>query len=111
MVGSVVALAETLALCEAMDLDPDHLVSLLDGGPLGSPYGVQKLDEMRKGSYPAGFPVRLALKDLQLVEEAANQEELSLPLLGVLLERFRAAETGGHADEDLAAVFETVMGR
>lgn len=111
MVASVTALAETLALCEAMDLDADHLVSLLDGGPLGSPYGVQKLGEMREGSYPAGFPVRLALKDLELVEEVAEQEQLSLPLLGVLLDRFRAAEAGGHADEDLAAVFETVMRR
>lgn len=111
MVASVTALAETLALCEAMDLDPDHLVSLLDGGPLGSPYGVQKLGEMREGSYPAGFPVRLALKDLQLVEEVATHAELTLPLLGVLLDRFRAAEAGGHADQDLAAVFETVMSR
>jgi 3-hydroxyisobutyrate dehydrogenase-like beta-hydroxyacid dehydrogenase len=72
---------------------------------------VQKLGEMRKGSYPAGFPVRLALKDLQLVDEVARQEDLSLPLLDVLLERFGAAEAGGHADEDLAAVFETVAGR
>jgi 3-hydroxyisobutyrate dehydrogenase len=111
MMGTVAALAETLALCEAMGLDPDHLVALLDGGPLGSPYGVQKLGEMRKGSYPAGFPVRLALKDLQLVDEVARQEDLSLPLLDVLLERFGAAEAGGHADEDLAAVFETVAGR
>jgi len=111
MVASVTALAETLALCEAMDLDPDHLISLLDGGPLGSPYGVQKLGEMRERSYPAGFPVRLALKDLQLVQEVAEQEKLSLPLLGVLLDRFRAADAGGHADEDLAAVFEAVMGR
>ena len=111
MVGSVAALAETLALCEAMDLDPEHLVSLLDGGPLGSPYGVQKLGEMRERSYPAGFPVRLAVKDLQLVKEVAEQAELTLPLLEVLLERFGTAGAGGHADEDLAAVFETVMGR
>jgi 3-hydroxyisobutyrate dehydrogenase len=111
MVGSVTALAETLALCEAMDLEPEHLVSLLDGGPLGSPYGVQKLGEMREGSYPAGFPVRLALKDLELVREVADQAGLSLPLLGVLLERFAAAEAGGHGDEDLAAVYETVKGR
>src|SRR3954453_9611701 len=35
--------------------------SLLDGGPLGSAYAVEKLGEMRDHSYAAGFPVRLAL--------------------------------------------------
>jgi hypothetical protein len=39
--------------------------ALLGAGPLGSVYALQKLEEMHRHSYPAGFPVRLALKDLE----------------------------------------------
>ena len=52
-----------------MGLDQEQFIALLDGGPLGSAYAVQKLDEMVQHEYPAGFPVRLALKDLELVQE------------------------------------------
>jgi 3-hydroxyisobutyrate dehydrogenase len=41
MIASVAALAETMHLCEAMGLDHRHFEALLDGGPLGSAYGVE----------------------------------------------------------------------
>jgi hypothetical protein len=41
-----------------MGLDQRHFVALLDGGSLGSSYAMQKLGEMRRHDYPAGFPVR-----------------------------------------------------
>ncbi len=62
MITSVAALAETMHLCRVMGLDQEQFIALLDGGPLGSPYAVQKLNEMIRREYPAGFPVRLALK-------------------------------------------------
>jgi 3-hydroxyisobutyrate dehydrogenase len=93
-------------LCDAMGLDPQHFVSLLDGGPLGSPYVVQKLDEMRRHEYPAGFPVRLALKDLELVQEVEESSRVTMPLLDVTLARFRTAN-GDLAEQDLAAIYET----
>jgi 3-hydroxyisobutyrate dehydrogenase-like beta-hydroxyacid dehydrogenase len=69
MITSVAVLAESMHLCEAMGLDQQQFISLLDGGPLGSVYAVQKLDEMRRHEYPAGFSVWLAVKDLELVRE------------------------------------------
>jgi len=71
MIASVAALAETMHLCELMGLDQQQFIALLDGGPLGSSYGLDKHREMTRHEYPAGFPVRLALKDLQLVREVA----------------------------------------
>jgi 3-hydroxyisobutyrate dehydrogenase len=62
MIAMTAALAESMHLCQAMGLDQRRFIELLDGGPLGSAYGLQKLDEMRRHEYPAGFPVRLALK-------------------------------------------------
>ena len=105
MIASVAALAETMHLCEAMGLDQQQLVALLDGGPLGSPYALEKLGEMRRHEYPPGFPVRLALKDLRLVREVAGSQNVSMPVLDAVLQRFSEADAQ-HAEEDLAAVYE-----
>ncbi len=105
MITMVTALAESMHLCQAMGLDQQQFIALLDGGPLGSPYALQKLDEMRRHQYPAGFPVRLALKDLQLVSEVEQSSRARMPLLDVVLERFTTA-TPDLADQDLAAIYE-----
>jgi len=105
MIAMTAALAESMHLCEAMGLDQQQFIELLDGGPLGSAYGLLKLDEMRTHNYPVGFPVRLALKDLELVREVEQSSKAAMPLLDATLERFLAANED-HADEDLAAVYE-----
>jgi 3-hydroxyisobutyrate dehydrogenase len=105
MITMVAALAEAMHLCQAMGLDQQQFIELLDGGPLGSAYGLQKLDEMRRHEYPAGFPVRLALKDLALVREVQQSSRATMPLLDVVLERFTTASSD-FADEDLAAIYE-----
>ena len=105
MITSVAALAESMQLCEAMGLNQRHFVELLDGGPLGSPYAIQKLGEMQRHDYPAGFPVRLALKDLELVSEVEQSVSAAMPLLDVVRELFTTAN-GELADQDLAAIYE-----
>ncbi len=105
MIAMVAALAETMHLCELMGLDQQQFVTLLDGGPLGSSYGLQKLGEMQRHEYPAGFPVRLALKDLKLVKEVSNGSGVELPVLDAVLERVGGVE-GTRGDDDLAAVYE-----
>jgi 3-hydroxyisobutyrate dehydrogenase len=105
MIAMVTALAESMHLCQAMGLDQRQFIALLDGGPLGSVYALQKLDEMRRHEYPAGFPVRLALKDLELVREVEQSSRATMPLLDAVLERFGTASQE-HADQDLAAIYE-----
>jgi 3-hydroxyisobutyrate dehydrogenase len=105
MIVMVTALAESMHLCRDMGLDQQQFIALLQDGPLGSVYALQKLDEMCRHDYPAGFPVRLALKDLELVREVEQSSRATMPLLDATLERF---ETAGEdlADQDLAAVYE-----
>ena len=105
MITMVAALSESMHLCQAMGLDQQHFIALLDGGPLGSAYAVQKLDEMRRHEYPAGFPVRLAMKDLELVREVEQSSRTTMPLLDVVLERLSTASPS-LADQDLAAIYE-----
>jgi 3-hydroxyisobutyrate dehydrogenase len=105
MITMVAALAESMHLCQAMGLDQQQFIALLDGGPLGSVYALQKLDEMRRHEYPAGFPVRLALKDLELVREVEQSSQATMPLLEAVLETFMTASQD-LADQDLAAIYE-----
>src|SRR4051812_20662316 len=105
MIAMVAALAESMHLCQAMDLDEQQFIALLQDGPLGSAYAMQKLDEMRLREYPAGFPIRLALKDLELVREVEESAGAPMPLLDTVLDRFSTA-SHDHADEDLAAIYE-----
>lgn len=105
MIAMTAALAESMHLCDAMGLDQRQFVDLLDGGPLGSAYGLLKLGEMLAHDYPVGFPVRLALKDLELVREVEQSSKGAMPLLDATYGRFLAADED-HADEDLAAVYE-----
>jgi 3-hydroxyisobutyrate dehydrogenase len=105
MITMVAALAESMHVCQAMGLDQEQFIALLDGGPLGSVYALQKLDEMRRHKYPAGFPVRLALKDLELVREVQQSSRGTMPLLDVVLARFTTASED-LADQDLAAIYE-----
>ena len=46
MIAMTAVLGESMHLCEAMGLDQQQFVELLDGGPLGSAYGLMKLNEM-----------------------------------------------------------------
>ncbi len=105
MITVVAALAESMHLCEAMGLDQQQFIALLDGGPLGSAYALQKLDEMRRHEYPAGFPIRLALKDLELVREVEESSHATMPLLDAVLDRFTTSSQE-LADQDLAAIYE-----
>jgi 3-hydroxyisobutyrate dehydrogenase len=105
MITMVAALAETMQLCELMGLDQRQFIELLDGGPLGSAYALQKLGEMSRHEYPAGFPVRLAVKDLELVREVATGGDAETPLLDAALERMSDVSRS-HGDDDLAAVYE-----
>jgi 3-hydroxyisobutyrate dehydrogenase len=105
MITMVAALAESMHLCQAMGLDQQQFIALLDGGPLGSAYALQKLEEMQRHEYPAGFPVRLAVKDLELVSEVQQDSRATMPLLEAALERFTTV-SDDRADQDLAAIYE-----
>ncbi|MBT2234863.1 NAD-binding protein [Nonomuraea sp. NEAU-A123] len=88
MAASVVAMADTLLACRQLGVDPGLVLQVLDDGPLRMPYAMQKAEEMRAGSYPPGFPLALALKDLDLL---AGERDLPSPLSGVLQQALQQA--------------------
>jgi 3-hydroxyisobutyrate dehydrogenase len=98
--------AETIALAEGLDLDPQLFLEAVGGGPLDLPYLQMKGKAMIEGDFEPSFRLALAAKDAALVEDAAARAELDLPMLAAIRQRF-AEGVEQHGDEDLAATYLT----
>jgi 3-hydroxyisobutyrate dehydrogenase len=101
MTAATVAMADALQASDRLGMPRQALLDVLDSGPLGMPYALQKAQLMTTHDYTPGFPVELALKDIRLLEQA---EQRPTPLLRELDRRLTSAADAGHAHDDLAAV-------
>lgn len=99
--------AETLSFARRLGLDPVAIVDLLQSNPLGAPYAVQKARVMLAGDFTPAFALKHALKDAELAARAAQASGATLTLTSALLPRWRDTAAGGHADDDIAAVYLT----
>jgi len=99
--------AETLTFARRLGLDPAVVVGLLEQTPLGSPYAIQKARTMLAGDFAPAFALKNALKDAELAAQAAQEAGAELTVTSALLPRWRRAAAGGHADDDLAAIYTT----
>ena len=98
-------LAESIALAEAIDVDPAAFLDVVEGTAVGAPYVREKGTMMLDRSYPAQFPLRWLGKDVLLASGAAARQGLALrvaPAIGQLIE----AALGSHADDDMSALVE-----
>jgi 3-hydroxyisobutyrate dehydrogenase len=107
----VEAVAETIALTEALGIDPHLFIETIADGPLGSPYAVAKGQAMIGGDFAPGFALRLGFKDVELALDAARERHLELPVTSALVPRWEQAIADGHADEDVSAVIAAASPR
>jgi 3-hydroxyisobutyrate dehydrogenase len=98
--------AETLALAEGLGLDPSLVLDAVEGGPLDLPYLQMKGRAMIERSFEPAFRLALAAKDAALVEDAAAERGLDLPLVAAIRRRLEAA-VPEHGDKDMSATFLT----
>jgi 3-hydroxyisobutyrate dehydrogenase len=98
--------AETIALAEGLGLDPSLFFQAIEGGSLDLPYLRMKGRAMTERDFTPSFRLRLAAKDADLVEEAAFQHGLDLPLLGAVARRLNQG-AGEHGEEDFSATYLT----
>ena len=111
LLAFVSGLAETIALSQALGLDPQLFLDAVAGGALDAPYVQLRGLEMAAESFPPSFAVRLAHKDAGLVLEAAAQAGLTLPVAQAVEGELEQAVELGHGDDDVAAVYEAVKPR
>jgi 3-hydroxyisobutyrate dehydrogenase len=98
------AIAETIAFAEGVDIDPNNFLEAIKGGGLDIGYAHQKGPGMIDGELPVAFPLKHALKDTDLILDAARRHDLDLGLAPVVRERFARAAEAGHADDDMGMI-------
>jgi 3-hydroxyisobutyrate dehydrogenase len=108
LAAQVEGVAETIALTEAMGLDPRLFLDAIAAAPIGSQYAVAKGRAMVAGEFEPGFTLRLAFKDVGLALDAARQQGVELPMTDAIARRWRKAMPE-HADDDVDSVITVAV--
>jgi len=106
------ALAEAIALGLRSGLPRGRFLAVLGDTAVLSRSQKSKLENARRGEYPASFPLRLMFKDFSLIEQEALALSVPIPLTAAAAqvtaaEHARQSATG--ADEDFSAVIRTMQ--
>ncbi len=103
--GIIEAVAEAMAFARAQGLPLDKLIDTLGKGAGSSWYFVHRAPNMARGSYPAGFRVRLHAKDLGICHDMAARFGVALPVVERMRAEYAELEARGYGDEDISATF------
>jgi len=98
------AFGEAFATLRKAEVPPHtflEVMSKLFGSPVYSNYGRAIADEKFE---PAGFALRLGLKDVRLVLEAAEEFCAPMPLASLMRDQFLSAMAHGQRDQDWSSV-------
>jgi 3-hydroxyisobutyrate dehydrogenase-like beta-hydroxyacid dehydrogenase len=107
--AAIVAFGEALALARSFGLNREAVLDVLAESPIG-PAVKAKRANVEAGRYPASFKLRLAAKDMRLVDEAAEAAGIDLTEAHAAREVLEGAMERGAADLDVSAVIPTILG-
>jgi 3-hydroxyisobutyrate dehydrogenase len=93
--------AETMELADRFGIGHQQLADVIEGGPLDAPLADAKFHKMDRGDFAAEFPLEWALKDVDLVIDAAGGP--APPLLASLSGQWHAAVAAGYGRQDISA--------
>ena len=110
--GLVNSIAEALVLAEGAGVDRLVAYDVFASSPLGSPFFEYRRDWYeRPGEQPAIFRLDLAIKDLRLALDLAEEAGLDLPQATVNHRSLQAASAAGFGDYDVSGVAELLRSR
>ncbi|TML07513.1 MAG: NAD(P)-dependent oxidoreductase [Actinobacteria bacterium] len=96
------AVATSVALARRLGLETETVVDALGGGPLVSAWQAAKLQRILEDDFSAQFALSLALKDVHLALEAADEDRFAA--LGCLADEWQLVVDRGLGDQDLTVV-------
>jgi 3-hydroxyisobutyrate dehydrogenase-like beta-hydroxyacid dehydrogenase len=105
------SVAEALTMARQGGLDPALVVDVLSGGAAASQMLQVRGPMMAGGQFPAQMKLELFMKDLHLIQDAAQACGAALPLTDVAERLFAATQAAGHGAEDLAVVITEIQRR
>jgi 3-hydroxyisobutyrate dehydrogenase len=109
LVGTVTLLGETLALADALGLPRETAWEVLAATPLDA-QAERRRAVVDSGEYPPRFRLSLGRKDAELVQAAAEETGLDVPVLEAARAHLAAAEAAGLGAEDYSAVLKHIAG-
>jgi 3-hydroxyisobutyrate dehydrogenase/2-hydroxy-3-oxopropionate reductase len=107
--GTLALLGEALALAGGLGLDRDTALDVLARSPLGGQVE-RRRPALESGDFPLRFRLRLASKDLDLVEAAAGDAGVDLRVAPAARSWFDDATDAGWGDADYSAVLAFLTG-
>ena len=102
------SLAEALALGQKAGLEQGLLLDVLAQTAHVSPGQKAKMENVRRGEYPAQFPVRLIHKDLRLILDQAADLNVPMPMTAVAQQMF-SIQAVRDGDTDCSAVIQLTL--
>jgi 3-hydroxyisobutyrate dehydrogenase len=105
ILGLTENIGETIAFSRALGVDPAETLSTVRGGAMDTPYLHMKGNAIIDQAFDPSFPLSLAVKDADLVLQAAREAGIDLPLIEVAKRQFERAVKLGHGDKDMAATY------
>ena len=96
------AVVASVALAHRLGLATETVVDALAGGPLVSPWQAAKLQRIATGEFSAQFALSLALKDVRLALQAADDDRFAA--LACLADEWQQVVDQGLGNQDLTVV-------
>jgi len=100
------SVAETLALAERFEIEPERAYDVLASGALASPFVLYKRAAfLHPDTEPVAFSVGLMQKDLALAKQLARESSARIPSADAAAQVLDEAAERGLANADMASVF------
>jgi len=108
MVGAnTVALAEGMLFGASMGLDPQLMIDIVGPSAAGSTvFNIRSGIIKDRAWQPCAGPSKLLWKDLDIVEEQADELGLSAPILRLCNDYYKKIEKAGRLEDECAVVYE-----
>jgi 3-hydroxyisobutyrate dehydrogenase len=106
--SAIAAIAEALALAEALGVAGSDFQAALEGTAMDMGYVHEKGEMMLRRTYSAHGLLRNGVKDAELALAAARQMGMSDGVIGAAARIMREAADMGYSEVDMAAAFEAV---
>ena len=103
-------LGEALALAESLGLPLESAFEILEPTQLG-PQAARRRGDIEGDHYPTRFPLRLAVKDLDLVLAATTRGSLPMAMTSGAHRLFESASAAGWSEHDHTALLGHLLGR
>lgn len=109
IISAVAAIAEAMALAEALGLDGRRFLDAIEGMPMDMGYAHIKGEMIADRRFPVQMTLANGVKDATLALDAARGEGLPARVIGAAAGLMTAAAAAGWAAEDMAAAFHAAV--